>query len=57
MVQDLCQAHYQILSIIFIKEFIKLNVNMDSVIKKCELVEFHTKYATVFLNTKTLKMI
>ena len=28
--QGLCQAHYQILSIIFLKEFIKLNVNTDT---------------------------
>ena len=27
IVQDLWQAHYQILSIIFLKEFIELNVN------------------------------
>ena len=32
--QDLWQAHYQILSIIFLKKFIELNVNMDMMIKK-----------------------
>ena len=32
-VKDLLQAHYQILSLIFLKEFIELNVNTD-VIKK-----------------------
>ena len=31
--QDLWQAYYQILSIIFLKEVIKLNVNTDTVIK------------------------
>ena len=31
--QDLWQAHYQILSIIFLKKFIELNVNMDMMIK------------------------
>ena len=31
--QDLLQAHYQILSIIFLKKFIRLNVYMDTVIK------------------------
>ena len=34
--QDLLQAHYQILSIIFLKEFIELNVNTDMMLKKCE---------------------
>ena len=32
--QYLWQAHYQILSIIFLKEFIKLNINMGKVKKK-----------------------
>ena len=32
IVQDLWQARYQILLIIFLKEFIELNVNMDMVI-------------------------
>ena len=32
--QDLLQAHYQILLIILLKEFIKLNPNMDMTIKK-----------------------
>ena len=34
IVQGLWQPHYQILSIIFLKEFIKLNVNTDTMIKK-----------------------
>ena len=37
MAQGLWQAHYQILSIIFLKGFIKLNVNMDTIIKNVEL--------------------
>ena len=37
--QDLWQAHYQILPIIFLKKFIKLNVNMDTVIKNVRLAE------------------
>ena len=32
--EDFWQAHYQILSTILLKEFIKLNVNMDMIIKK-----------------------
>ena len=34
IVQDLWQAHYQILLIILLKKFIELNVNMDMMIKK-----------------------
>ena len=37
--QDLWQAHYQILPIIFLKKFIKLNVNVDTVIKNVRLAE------------------
>ena len=55
--QDLWQDHYQILSIIFLKEFVKLNVNLDTMIKNMKIVELHTKYVTAFLNTKALKMI
>ena len=51
------QAYYQILSIIFLKELIKLNVNADKMIKNVKLVELHTNYANVFLNKKILKMI
>ena len=51
MAQDLCQAHYQILSIIFLKEFIKLNVNTDTVVQNVKLVESNIKIATAFLNT------
>ena len=31
--QDLWQVHFKILSIIFLKEFIKLNVNTDTMTK------------------------
>ena len=40
--QDLWQAHYQILLIILLKEFIKSNVNMDKIKKRCE--DFGIKY-------------
>ena len=33
--QDFWQVHYQVLSIIFLKEFIELNVNLDTA-KICE---------------------
>ena len=55
--QDLWQAHYQILSIIFLKIFVKLNVYRDTMIKNAKLMELHKEYATIFLNTKTLKII
>ena len=56
--QDLWQAHYQILSIVFIlKKFIELNVNMDMMIKDVRLVELNISIVTVFLNTQILKMI
>ena len=41
IVQSLWQAHYQILSIIFPKEFIKLNVNGDKIIKSVKLEELN----------------
>ena len=53
--QDLRQAHYQILPIIFLKEFTKLNLNMDTVIKNVKLAELNVDTATFFLNTQTLK--
>ena len=55
--QNLWQAHYQILSIIFLKEFIELNVNTDMMIKYVKLVEFNISIVTEFLKTQTLKMI
>ena len=55
--QDLWQADYQILLIIYLKEFIELNVNLDKIIKNVKLVELNISIVTVFLNIKTLKMI
>ena len=54
--QDLWQAHYQILSIIFLKEFIELNVKLDMMIKNVKHLELNTGIAAVFLNTKILRM-
>ena len=50
-------SFYQILSIIFLKEFIELNVNTDMMIKYVKLVEFNISIVTEFLKTQTLKMI
>ena len=49
--RDLWQVHYQILSIILLKYFIKLNVNTDTMIESVKLVELNINIATVFLNT------
>ena len=53
---DLWQAHYQILAIIFLKELLELNVNLDTMIKKAKHKELNMSIATVFLNIQTLKM-
>ena len=55
--QDLWRAHYQILSIIFLKESIELNVNKNIMIKNVKLAELNINIATVFLNIKTSKMV
>ena len=49
IVQDLWQAHYQILSIIFLKEFIELNVNSDTSIKNVTHVKLNISTVAVFL--------
>ena len=49
--QDSWQAHYQILSIIFPKEFIELNLNRDMIIKDVKLVELNISITVVFMNT------
>ena len=54
---NLWQAHYQILSITFLKEFIELNVNSDRMIKNVKHVELNVSIGTVFLNIQTLKVI
>ena len=55
--QDLWQVYYQILLIIFQKDFIELNLNIDTMIKKCETVELNTKIVSAFLNTQILRII
>ena len=55
--QDLWQAHYQILSIISLKEFIELLVNSDTMIKNVKNGELNISNATVLSNIKTLKTI
>ena len=55
IVQDLWQAHYQIVPIIFLKEFIKLNVNSDMMIKKCETCGVKYKYYDCVLEHPNFK--
>ena len=46
--KDLCQDHYKILSIIFLKEFEKLNVNTGIMIKNdCFLEYTNFKYDSI----------
>ena len=51
IVQDLWQAPYQILSINFLKKLIELNVNTDTVIKKCETFRIKYKYHNCWIHT------
>ena len=39
------------------KEFIKLNGNMDIIIKNAKRVDLNTKIVNIVLNIQTLKMI
>ena len=55
IVQDLWQAHYQILAIFFLKEFTKLNVIMDVMIKKCETCRIKYKYCDCLLEYINVK--
>ena len=50
--QDLWQAHYQIVSISFLKKFIKLNVDMDMIRKNVKNAELDIKVVSAFLNTQ-----
>ena len=51
MAPDLWQGHYQILTIIFLKEFIELNVSSNVMIENVNHVDLNITFATVFLNT------
>ena len=57
MVQHLSQAHYQVLVIILLKEFIKLNFNVNSIITTIKLAQLNKNIVTAFFNTQALKMI
>ena len=57
MVQHLWQPHHQILSVIFLMEFIELNLNLDMMIKSVKHAESNIGIATIFSNVQTLKVI
>ena len=40
-----------------LKEFIKLDIEMNMIIKNVKRVEWNIKITTVFLNTQTLEII
>ena len=54
LVQDLWQIHDQILPIIFLKEFINLNVSSGMTMKNVKQVELN-KYCDCFLEYKNFK--
>ena len=49
--EELWQAHYQILSITFLRKFVELNVHSDTMLKNVKHVELNMTIATVFVNT------
>ena len=57
IVQDLWQGHNQILSIISLKEFIELNVNLETMMKNVKHIELNISIASIFLNIQILKII
>ena len=57
LAKDFWQVHYQILLIISLKKFIKLNVNMNMMIKNVELVSLNTNIVSAFLNPQALRML
>ena len=54
--QKLWHVHCQVLSIIFLKEFIELNLNTE-MLKNVKLLELNISIGTAFLNTKILNII
>ena len=55
--QDLWKVYYEILSVIFLKEFIKLKVDSDMMMKNVRFAELNISIANVSLNTQILKML
>ena len=55
MTQDLWQAYYQILLIMLVNEFIKLNAKMNTIIKKCKTCKVKYKDCDDCLEYKNFK--
>ena len=55
--QDLWQVLYQLLSIIFLNEFIDVNVKLNTMIKNVKHVELNISIVTDFLHMQTSKKI
>ena len=54
--QDLWQVHYQILSIIFLEEFLELNVNSNPFgVQECETCGIKYKYCNCFQEYRNFK--
>ena len=49
--------NFQVSLIILLKEFMKLKVNMDMIVKNVKHAELNTKIVNTALNMQTLKMI
>ena len=57
IVQNFWEACYQVLLIILLKEFIKLNVNTNTMIKNVKLEELNINIETVLLKIQALTMV
>ena len=55
--QDSWQVHYQILSIIILKKFIELNLNMDTMIENVKHVKLNIGIATPLIECKLFNRI
>ena len=54
---NIWQGHYHILLTTFLKEFIKLNSNMDMIIKTPKRMKLNTKIVSAIYITQTIKII
>ena len=57
IVQNFWEACYQVLLIILLKEFIKLNVNTNTMIKNVKLEELNINIETTLLKIQALTMV
>ena len=57
ILQFIDTARFMASSVIFLNKFIKLNLNMETIIEKVKLLELNISITTAFLNTQILKMI